>query len=299
MFFNDRGFLEESEEYDELLHTINGGVILWKKKFPTPPLEIDNPTFNWVYCDDLHGKKLKTELDVSHLAKDEAEALVTLIKEYWCVFDDPGTFVPVRNYECIIDTGTASPIAIKLIRYGPQEIPIMRKCIAALAKVGQIEQILNGQWLFKALLAPKPHQEHVCDSKNFVWRFCVNYIPLNQVTRQIAYPIPRCNSMVENSFGGEWIWLYDAPKGYHQITASKETREKLAFQGPDIIKWTYNVMPFGPTNGPATFVTMIHDVDSVWKEEATSQGIQVGRGVGTTIIINDILNWVKSFQLAL
>ena len=44
---------------------------------------------------------------------------------------------------------------------------------------------------------------------------------------------------------------------------------------------------------------MIHDVDSVWKEEATSQGIQVGRGIGATIIIDDILNWAKYFQLAL
>ena len=139
----------------------------------------------------------------------------------------------------------------------------------------------------------------MCDIENFVWQFCVNYIPLNQVTHQIAYPIPRCNSTVENSFGGEWIWLYDAPMGYHQITASKETREKLAFQCPDAIKWTYNIMPFGPTNGPAMFVTMIHDVDSVWKEEATSRGIQIGCGVGTTIIINNILNWAKFFQLAL
>ncbi len=162
MFFDDRGFPDELEEYDQLLHNIEGGVILWKKKFPTPPLDIVDPTFNWVYCDDLHGEKLKTELDVSHLAKDEAEALVTLIKEYWCVFDNRGTFILVCNYKCIIDTGTASSIAIKRIRYGTQEIPIMRKCIAALKKVGQIEQIHDGQWLFKALLAPKPHQEHVC-----------------------------------------------------------------------------------------------------------------------------------------
>ena len=299
MFYDNRGFPDESEAYDELLHNIDGGVILRKKKFPTPPLDVEDPAFNWVYSDELHGDKLNTELDLSHLDADKAAALVALIKQYWCVFDDQGTFVPVRNYECIIDTGTASPIAIKRIRYGPREIPIMRKCISALAKVGQIEQIHDGQWLFKALLAPKPHQEHVSDIENFVWRFCVNYIPLNQVTRQIAYPIPRCDSAVENSFGGEWIWLYDAPMGYHQITASKETKEKLAFQGPDAIKWTYNVMPFGPTNGPATFVTMIHDVDSVWKEEAESRGIQVDRGVGTTIIIDDILNWAKNFDLAL
>ena len=175
----------------------------------------------------------------------------------------------------------------------------MGKCIAALAKIGKIEQVHDGQWLIKALLAPKPHQEHMCDMENFVWRFCVNYIPLNQITRQIAYPIPRCNSAVENAFGGKLIWLYDAPMGYHQISASKETREKLAFQGPDAIKWTYNVMPFGPTNGPATFVTMIHDVNSVWKEEAKSRKLQVGHGVDTTIIIDDILNWATLIQTAL
>jgi len=51
---------------------------------------------------------------------------------------------------------------------------------------------------------------------------------------------------------------YDAPMGYHQMAVSPETQEKLAFQGPDAIKWTYTVMPFGPTNGPAMFITMIH-----------------------------------------
>ncbi len=127
----------------------------------------------------------------------------------------------------------------------------------------------------------------------------MNYIPLNQVTWQIAYPIPRCDATVEGAFGGQWIWLFNASMGYHQISASKETQEKLAFQGPAAIKWTYTVMPFRPTNGPATFVSMIHDVGSVWKEEAKSKGIHVSSGVDTTIIIDDILNWARSFTMAL
>ncbi len=139
----------------------------------------------------------------------------------------------------------------------------------------------------------------MCNIENFVWRFCVNYIPLNQITRQIAYPILRCNSAVKGAFGGKRIWLYDAPMGYHQKSTSKETQEKLAFQGPDAIKWTYNMMPFGPTNGPVMFITMIHDVDSVWKKETKSKGIHVDSGVDTTIIINDILNWATSFTTAL
>jgi hypothetical protein len=133
----------------------------------------------------------------------------------------------------------------------------------------------------------------------FVWCFCVNYIPLNQITQQIDYPIPRCDAAVEGAFGGSWILLYDAPMGYHQIRALKETQEKFAFQGLDAIKWTYNVMPFGPTNGPATFVAMIHDIDSVWKETAKLEGINVGSFADTTIIIDDIMNWAKSFEVAL
>jgi hypothetical protein len=299
VFFDNHGFPNESEEYDQLLHNINGGVILRKKKFPTPPLDNIDPEFNWVYSEELHGEKLRTGLDLSHLSTEQAATLLTLIKEFWCVFDERGTFIPVCNYKCIVNTGTSRPIAIKLILYGPREIPIMRKSITALAKVGQIWQIHDGQWLFKALLALKLHQEHVCNIENCVWQFCVNYIPLNQVTRQIAYPIPRCDAAVEGAFGGQWIWLYNAPMGYHQISASKETQEKLAFQGPDAIKGTYTVKPFGPTNGPATFVTMIHDVDSVWKEEAKPKGIHVDSGVDTTIIIYDILNWAWSFTMAL
>ena len=79
------------------------------------------------------------------------------------MFDKRGIFTPVRYYKCVIDTSNAAPIAIKKILYGPREILIMQKSIATLEKVGQIRQIHDGQWLFKALLALKPHQEHVCN----------------------------------------------------------------------------------------------------------------------------------------
>ncbi len=121
----------------------------------------------------------------------------------------------------------------------------MRDAIAALAKVGYIRQIHDGRWLFKALLDPKPHQEQVRDIDNFVWRFCVNYIPLNSVTRINAYPIPHCNLAINEEFGqGVFFWLWDAPMGYHQLAIALASQEKLAFQGPDAIKWTYTIMLF-------------------------------------------------------
>jgi hypothetical protein len=76
-------------------------------------------------------------------------------------------------------------------------------------------------------------------------------------------------------------------------------QEKLAFQGTDAIKWTYMVMPFGPTNDPATFIQMIHDIDSAWKDLATWSGINVDDNTNTNIIVDDIFNWALSFDSAL
>ena len=137
------------------------------------------------------------------------------------MFNSKGLFVPVKYYKFIIDTGNARPIDVKKILYSKRKTVIMRRCIAALAKVGHITQIMDGQWLFKALLALKPRQETVYNIEDFVWCFYVNYIPLNGVTQIIAYPIPRCDSAVYNEFGfGAWLWMFDLPMGFHQLAVA-------------------------------------------------------------------------------
>ncbi len=218
---------------------MDGGVILRKLKHPPPPLNKVDPLFFCTYDETKHGKQTQRDLDLSHLEPQVRDRVYNLVKKYWPVFDANGVFIPMKNYECVIDTGDSLPTAIKKILYGPKKTPIMWKAIAALEKVSQIHWITDGCWLFKALLAPKPHQEHVHNIDNFVWRFCVNYIPLNSITQIIGYPIPRCDSMISEKFGlGVLYWLFDAPMGYHQLAVALAGQEKLAFQGLDDIKWT-------------------------------------------------------------
>jgi hypothetical protein len=231
VFIDDRGFPDQSDEFDVLLHNIDGSPVLWKLKHPPPQIRSVDPMFSFSYDEALHGKRLRTELDQSHLDVKQ-QTLYALVKKYWSVFDKHGVFVPVRNYKCVIDTGDAHPIAVKKIMYGPNKLPIMQKAVAALEKVCQIRQITNGRWLFKAVLAAKPHQEHVRHIKYFVWRFCVNYVPLNSVTRVIAYPIPRCDAAVSEEFGtGQWMWLFDAPSGYHQLAVAPPVKRNSLFRG--------------------------------------------------------------------
>jgi hypothetical protein len=145
VFYNDHGFPDQSNDFDHLLHNTNDGVILWKTKFPAPALDVHDPLFDYSFSEELHGPILEKDLNLSHLSPENAASLTALIKKYWTVFNERGTFTPVRNYQCVIDTGNASPIAIKKINYGTRETPIMRKNIAALKKVGHVKQIHDGQ----------------------------------------------------------------------------------------------------------------------------------------------------------
>jgi hypothetical protein len=301
IFLDNRGFPGQSNEYDHVLHDIDSGPILRKLKYPKPDLNAPpDPAHHLPFIPKKHKAQMHQDMDLLHLAPNLQEQVYSLIRECWSVFDGKGVFVPVKNYECVIDTGNARPIAVKKILYGECKTVIMRCCIASLAKVGHIVQITDGPWLFKALLAAKSHQEHVHNIKDFVWRFCVNYIPLNGITLQIAYPIPWCDSAVFNKFGaGAWMWMFDAPMGYHQLAVAKLSQEKLAFQGVDAIKWTYTVMPFGPTNGPATFINFIHDIDNVWKELAQQRGLHINEDTNTTIIVDDIVSWADHIHHAL
>ena len=95
------------------------------------------------------------------------------------------------------------------------------------------------------------------------------------------------------------MWLFDAPMGYHQIGVTADSQVKLAFAGPDATKWTYNVMPFSPVNGPSTFIAFIHDVASTWKDLAHACGLTIDKDTNTNIIVDDILSWAKTLVSAL
>jgi hypothetical protein len=85
----------------------------------------------------------------------------------------------------------------------------------------------------------------------------------------------------------------------NQIGGKPASQEKLAYAGSDATKWTYNIMPFGPINGPATFIAFIQDVDSSWRELAKLYSISTDEDTNTNIIVDNILSWAKSMHTAL
>ncbi len=143
VFYDNQGFPDQSHDFDVLLRNVDGGTVLRKRKHPAPALDEIAPEFYAKYDESLHGAKLRKELDLSHLLARVRDKVYGLIQIYWSVFDDKGQFVPVKDYTCIIDTGSARLIAVKKIHYGPREIPIMRQCIANLAKLNYCWGLYN------------------------------------------------------------------------------------------------------------------------------------------------------------
>ena len=107
--------------------------------------------------------------------------------------------------------------------------------------------LCGGAWGSQVILVAKPHQEHINDSKHFVWRICVSYRGLNNVTKIYEYPISQCDMAVTIFEIGSFkmcIIIVNAKQSCHQISVRKCDIEKLAFFAPDNKKYSFTVMPF-------------------------------------------------------
>ena len=176
------------------------------------------------------------------------------------------------------------------------ESPIMQKAIDALHYNDQIGITTKGGWLARATLASKPHQEQIIDIDKFIWRFCINLIPLDQQTLIIAYPIPRCDDAVKLETGNaKQCILLDACSGYHQLKMEKNSALKTAFAGPNGRKYYYKVMPFGIVNGPTIYVIFIYDMRDHWNNLAREYNIKIGPNNNTRIIIDDTYMFIQTY----
>ncbi len=116
VFIDDRGFPDVSDDFDKLLHNINGGLVLCKLKHPPPdPNGPADLLFSFEYNKVQHSQRLLEQLDLSHLDQALCDQIYALVIKYWSVFDKHGIFVLVCNYKCVIGTGNAPPIAAKKI----------------------------------------------------------------------------------------------------------------------------------------------------------------------------------------
>src|SRR5205085_5301258 len=90
-------------------------------------------------------------------------------------------------------------------------------------------------------------------------RLCVDYRQLNDITIKNCYPLPLISELRDLLYQAQWFTAVDLKGAYNLIRMKEGEEWKTAFRTRRG-HFEYLVMPFGHTNAPATFQSMINHV---------------------------------------
>ncbi|MCO5592793.1 hypothetical protein L7F22_046796 [Adiantum nelumboides] len=137
----------------------------------------------------------------------------------------------------------AKPVRQKLRRMGKEQMNALKEEVDKLLNAGFIVPVDNAEWVSPVVVTPK---------KDGRWRVCIDYKPLNAVTKKDSYPLPFIDQLLDAVTGFERYSVCDGYSGYFQLILAPEDRKKTTFITP----WgsfCFCCLPFGLTNGPRAF----------------------------------------------
>jgi hypothetical protein len=90
-------------------------------------------------------------------------------------------------------------------------------------------------------------------------RFCVDYRKLNAITKKDRYPLPLIDETLERLSKARIFTKIDIRQAFHRIRMHPDSEELTTFR-TRYGSYKCKVLPFGLTNGPATFQRYVNDL---------------------------------------
>lgn len=83
-------------------------------------------------------------------------------------------------------------------------------------------------------------------------RVCIDYRPVNAVTRSWDWPLPRIRNMRHRLVGARWYSRFDLKDAFNRISVPLDARPWTAFH-THLGSFQFTVMPFGLCTAPSTY----------------------------------------------
>jgi hypothetical protein len=188
--------------------------------------------------------------ELDHLNNEQQQQMLEMLNNNPEVFSKNKFDIGLTNVtEHEINTQEAAPIR----QYPRRKNPVARleeeKIVRQMLDSGVVRES-NSPWSSPVLLTKK---------KDGSSRFCVDYRALNKCTVQNSYPLPSITESLESLKGTQWFTVLDLQSGFWQVPVKETDKHKTAFTtGRSLLE--FQVMPYGLTNSPATFASLMEKV---------------------------------------
>lgn len=135
------------------------------------------------------------------------------------------------------------------MQFNPKLPPLVQKQLQKLLAAGIIRQTRHSSWCSNLVVVRK---------NNGTVKLCVDFRNLNLACKKYNYPLPNMENMLQRITGSDMMSLLDRFSCYNQVWVKEEDRHKTILTSPRGT-FEYLRMPFGLTNGGATFQSVMDD----------------------------------------
>lgn len=179
----------------------------------------------------------------------DLDAAITVLLEFWDLFSHDGSYGKTHLLKHPIITEDVHPIKCRYRPCPPGLEPDLRRQLDLWILHDVIEPA-NSPWSSNLVAAKK---------RGGKIRWCVDWRPLNQVTRKDSFPMPTVQDNIARLAGSTIFSAVDMAGAFHCVEMEQEDKEKTAFATP----WgsfQQKRLGFGLTNGPATYCRLVEQV---------------------------------------